>query len=135
MQYWSDATWQTNLADGCTSLTLADQIALRNDQAGPVTGTQPIALGGGSTELITNTADPVVIAGGLAVLGFAAPGAGNTGWVDTTALLDGTLPWQRHDWDDLDGAGDGPYDALPVGRVTFGIFSGNPAWIHFRRLQ
>jgi hypothetical protein len=134
-QFWNDATWQTNLADGCTVLTLAGEVSLGNDQDGPVIGTQPIAVGGGSTELTSNTADPVTLVGGVAALGFTPPGEGNTGWVDTTLTLDADLPWLRHDWDDVDGADDGPYDAPPAARVTFGIFTGNQGWIHFRRVQ
>lgn len=134
-QFWSNATWQTNVADDCTTLTLGGEVSMDNDQDGPVPGTAPIQVGSGSTELTTDTTDPLALVSGVAVLGFAAPGEGNTGWVDTTLTLDAALPWLRDDWDDVDGASDGPYDGLPVGRATFGIFTGNPAWIHFRRVQ
>ncbi len=134
-EYWSSSTWQPHADDSCTSLALATGVRLDNDQGGPVDGTQPIPVGGGSTDLTTNTPDPVNLAGGEAVLTFAETGDGNTGWVDTTLTLDAGLPWLRHDWDDADGGGDGPYDDLPVGRVTFGIHSGNSNWIHFRRTQ
>lgn len=136
-EYWLNDTWQTHTADGCTQLALATEVQLANDDDpdSPVTGDQPIDVGGGTTDLVTNTPDPATLVGGEAVLTFAAPGAGNTGWVDTTATLGANLPWLRHDWDDADGAGDGPYDDLPMGRVTFGVYSGNPDWIHFRRTQ
>lgn len=134
-EYWSNSTWQPHADDSCTSLALATGVQLDNDQGGPVDGTQSIPVGGGSTDLTTNTPDPVNLAGGEAVLTFEETGDGNTGWVDTTLTLDAGLPWLRHDWDDADGGGDGPYDDLPVGRVTFGIYSGNSNWIHFRRTQ
>lgn len=134
-EYWNADTWQTHTADDCTALTLAGEVQLNNDQGGPVDGTQPIPVGGGNTDLTTNTPDPLPLASGAAVMTFAAPGEANTGWVDTTLTLGADLPWLRHDWDDADGAGDGPYDDLPTGRVTFGIHSGNTNWIHFRRTQ
>lgn len=136
-EYWNNGTWQTNGDDDCTSLALASEVQLANndDPDSPVSGDQQIDVGGGTTDLTTNTADPVDLVAGEAVLTFAETGDGNTGWVDTTLTLDANFPWLRHDWDDVDGAGDGPYDDLPAGRVTFGIFSGDPNWIHFRRTQ
>ncbi|MDZ7829075.1 MAG: DUF6701 domain-containing protein [Halofilum sp. (in: g-proteobacteria)] len=133
-EIWSNGTWQTHADDDCTSLALASEVQLDNG-ATTVSGDQSIAVGGGSTDLATNTVDPVDLVGGRAVLTFAAPGAGNTGFVDTTLTLLANVPWLRGDWDDDDGAGDGPFDDNPEGRVTFGIFSGDPNWIHFRRAQ
>jgi len=133
-EVWNSGTWQTHVADDCTSLALASEVQLDNG-ATTVAGDQAIAVGGGTTDLATNTADPVVLAGGQGVLTFATPGAGNTGFVDTTLTLVSNLPWLQGDWDDADGLDDGPFDDNPSGRVTFGIFSGAPNWIHFRRAQ
>ncbi|MDX1609971.1 MAG: DUF6701 domain-containing protein [Halofilum sp. (in: g-proteobacteria)] len=129
-EYWLDDTWQTNADDDCTTLALASEVQLANndDPDSPVAGDQPIDVDGGTTGL--TTADPVQLAGGQAALTFAAPGSGNTGWVDTTLTLTANRPWLRHDWDE-----DGSHDDLPAGRVTFGIYAGNPNWIHFRRTQ
>lgn len=135
-EYWNDGTWQLHGDDGCTQLALAGEVELANDDDpdSPVAGDQPIDVADGTTDLTSNTTDPVELAAGEAVLTFAETGAGNTGWVDTTLTLDADLPWLRHDWDDADGGGDGPYDDLPTGRVTFGIYGGNDAWIHLRRV-
>ncbi len=136
-EYWNNGTWQTNGDDDCTSLALASEVELANndDPDSPVTGDQPIDVGAGTTDLITNTADPLGLVAGRVDLTFAETDEGNTGFVDTTLTLDPNLPWLRHDWDDADGAGDGPFDDDPSARVTFGIFSGDPNWIHFRRAQ
>jgi MSHA biogenesis protein MshQ len=133
-EIWNNGTWQTHADDDCTSLVLASEVQLDNGST-TVAGDQSIAVGGGTTDLVSNTPDPVDLAGGQAVLTFAAPGGGNTGFVDTTLTLGSNLPWLQGDWDDSDGAADGPFDDDPTARVTFGIFSGNPNWIHFRRAQ
>jgi len=133
-EVWNNGTWQTHADDDCTTLVLADEVQLDNGGT-TVSGDQSIAVGGGTTDLVSNTPDPVALAGGRATLTFAAPGSGNTGFVDTTLRLGATLPWLQGDWDDADGAEDGPFDDDPTARVTFGIFSGNPNWIHLRRVR
>jgi len=133
-EIWNNGTWQTHADDDCTTLVLADEVQLDNGGT-TVSGDQSIAVGGGTSDLVSNTPDPLALAGGQATLTFAAPGSGNTGFVDTTLRLGATLPWLQGDWDDADGAEDGPFDDDPTARATFGIFSGNPNWIHLRRVQ
>ncbi|MDZ7829349.1 MAG: DUF6701 domain-containing protein [Halofilum sp. (in: g-proteobacteria)] len=83
-EYWNNGTWQTHVADDCTSLALASEVQLDNG-ATTVTGDQSIAVGGGTTDLASNTVDPVDLVAGRVMLTFAAPGAGNTGFADNHA--------------------------------------------------
>ncbi len=127
-EYWTGDTWNTNGLDNCTTLALASQIEFTNG-TDTVSGDQPIAVGGGQTSI---TSGDLLLSGGATTVTFAAPGAGNTGWVDLTAQLGEGSPdyfFLRGDPDD-----DGVWDTDPTGRVTFGIYGGNERRIDVRRV-
>lgn len=130
-EYWNDTTWQTNLRDDCTVLTLAGEIELANDTDpdSPVAGDQPIDVGGGTTSI---TSGDIALSDGTAVATFDAPGAGNTGWVDITGLLGAGVPALRYLRADPED--DGSWTTDPAGRVTFGIYTGSDRRIDLRRV-
>lgn len=139
-EYWNSGTWQTHVADDCTSFNLTDGVNLRNpDTASNTwqTGDTTMTVGGGTSDASLPT-DPVTLTAGGTTIAFSAPGENNTGFIDVRLPLDDAavgLDYLRGDWDDDDGAGDGPFDDYPAARATFGIYSGNPNWIHLRRTQ
>ncbi|MDZ7788250.1 MAG: DUF6701 domain-containing protein [Halofilum sp. (in: g-proteobacteria)] len=126
--------WVVNADDdGCTGFTLAapgNEVQLANDDDGdsPVAGDEPIDVAGGTTSI--EETGPVPLGAGTAILTFEAPGADNTGWVDTTVLLVGA----EHPYLAIDDNGDGIWDADPTGRVTFGIYTGPSGRILLREI-
>lgn len=141
-EYWSaNQAWETNVLDSETALTLATEVDLTNEVGAegtftPVDGDQPIALAdapnGGDTQI--DSTDPVMLAGGEAQFEFAAPGtAGQTGWAAALPQLLSEHPFLQYDWDTDGIAPDDVLDDNPRARVTFGIFTGDSDWIHFRR--
>lgn len=131
-EYWNATTWQTNLRDDCTGLTLADEVELANDDDpdSPVAGNLEIDVGDGTTRI---TSGDITLTDGTAAATFEAPGAGNTGWVDVTALLGAGAP--AHPYLRGDPEDDGSWTTDPVGRVTFGIYGGNDRRIDVRRVR
>jgi MSHA biogenesis protein MshQ len=87
-----------------------------------------IDVAGGTTSI--EETGPVPLGAGTATLTFEAPGADNTGWVDTTVLLVGA----EHPYLAIDDNGDGIWDADPTGRVTFGIYTGPSGRILLREI-
>jgi len=126
--------WVVNADDdGCTALMLAapgNEVQLANDDDGdsPVAGDALIDVAGGTTSI--EETGPVPLGAGTATLTFEAPGADNTGWVDTTVLLVGA----EHPYLAIDDNGDGIWDADPTGRVTFGIYTGPSGRILLREI-
>jgi len=128
-EYWakggsdSDGNWEVNDKDNDIALTLASEIDLTNE-ANTVAGDQSIDLAdapnGGSTKI--NTASPVEISAGEAVLEFEAPGEDDTGWVTATPQLSAKHPYLQYDWPD--DKGDVLLDDNPSARATFGIYTG-----------
>jgi len=126
-EYWSGDTWQTNSLDECTELTLSNEVQL-DSETDSSSGDNPITVDSDTTE-ITN--GPISLSSGTAVAEFQQMTEGNTGWVDTTAILGSQdHPYLRTDPDD-----DDVWDTDPTGRVTFGVFRGNSNWIHLRRVR
>lgn len=127
-EFFQSGAFVANPGDGCTAFSLASHIRLSNPEtAGGAAqpGTATMTLGGGSTAVTSG--DPA-LAAGLAGLGFSAPGAGNTGFVDVRVDLGAALtPWLAYDWD-----GDGEHDDDPLGRASFGLFPGQLPFIYIR---
>ena len=71
------------------------------------------------------------LVGGDGGLTLAAPGEGNDGYLDLSADLS-LYDWLQYDWDNSDGANNGPYDDNPSCRATFGIYKGSPRLIYQR---
>ncbi len=131
-EYWDGTSFVTAADDACTVVALASDLDLANPEtAGGAAqpGTATMTLGAGTTAIASGDAH---FAAGAAGLTFAAPGTGNTGYVDLTVKLGTALPWLRYDWENADGAGDGPHDGDPSGRVTFGISAGRAPVIYTR---
>ncbi|HSR62364.1 MAG TPA: DUF6701 domain-containing protein [Gammaproteobacteria bacterium] len=133
----------TNTDDGCTSVAATD-LSLSSAFEGPETDGDVVITSGGTCPgpgngCTTATLGNEPFVEGDGALEFSAPGAGNTGSADITIDLS-TVPlgthanmnWLRYDWDDDDGAGDGPYDDDPDGRATFGIYQGPSEYIYIR---
>ncbi|MDX1625229.1 MAG: LamG domain-containing protein [Wenzhouxiangellaceae bacterium] len=112
-----DSTWQPNVDDDCTALSLADEVGLVSSGGDDADGTATVSVGGGTTSI--QEADPVTLAAGEAGFTFSAPGA--VGWVDLTLLLGDRWPFLRDDLDD-----DGGHDDDPQARAAFGLFDGDP---------
>ncbi len=120
IEYWDDPdadtvfTFNTHTADACTGFLPGD-FALSN-YAGNLDPGETAVTG-------------VVLAAGSGAVTLsppAVPGSPNDGSVDLT----GTVPAHlRFDWD-----GDTLHDDDPVGRATFGIFSGPGTRIYLREL-
>jgi len=133
----------TNTDDGCTSITATD-LSLTSSIEGPETDGDVVITAGGSCPgpgngCTTATVGNIPFVGGDGALQFSAPGADNIGHADITIDLSAVplaphpdMTWLRYDWDDDDGAGDGPYDDDPDGRVTFGIYQGPSDYIYIR---
>jgi len=138
-EFWTGSTWEINGDDSETAVTLgtsANEIHMANneDPDSPVDGDGTIDVDSGTTAI--DETSPVSLTSGELQLTFAAPGEGNTGWVDTTALLEGQdHPYLRTDAETDTEDEDGVWDTDPSGRVTFGIFQGNDNWIHIRRVR
>jgi MSHA biogenesis protein MshQ len=154
-EYWAkadtdaDAGWRVNSDDSETTLDLAAQVDVTNDDT-TKSGTSDIALAdarnGGATELATNTADPVELVDGQANLIFAAPGENNTGWAAAIGKPrpvcesdpDCDLPIERrylqYDWETDGDPSDGQVDDDPRGRATFGIFTGPASRVLLREI-
>jgi len=143
-EFWTGDTWQVNGADSATALTLGgsgNEVQLENKAGNTEPGDSDIVVDTtfsedsdddrdepGETKI--DNAGPVSLNSGQTTLTFLAPESGNTGWVNTTALLGSQdHPYLRTDPDD-----DGDYTD-PTGRVTFGIYRGNSNWIHLRRVR
>jgi len=129
-QYFLNNTsgFVANLADGCSAIALTG-VSLTS-AVETVTADNAVRVKGAVTTLATIANNPLV-AGDAGFL-FSAPGAGGDGYVDITPLLDPlnlNMSWLRFDWD-----GDGIHDNDPTGRANFGIYSGSPRQIYWRRL-
>lgn len=128
--YGSNGYYQLNTEDSCTALSVGSDLQLRNPQTASgawQSGTATMTIGNGSTA-ITSTS-PVNFSKGQASLLFSAPGGNNTGYVDVQTLLGIDLPWLLSDW-----YGDTTFSSNPKGRVTFGIYQGNPKDIYIREI-
>ncbi len=129
-QYYLSATsgFVTNTADTCTLLALT---GIRLTSAvETVTADNAIRVKGGVTTQAAIANSPLVA--GDAGFSLTAPGVGGDGYVDITPLLDPAnldMGWLRYDWD-----GDTVHDNDPTGRANFGVFSGSPRHIYWRRL-
>lgn len=142
-QYYDGTTFQTNTLDSCTSVTLSFGSFTGNLAVNETCVLESMIAPGLSGE---GCALPTAIPGdqfaeppvsGDFNLNLQAPGLTNDGSVDTTIDLSPAgddLPWLQYDWDDLDGAGDGPYDDNPTGRATFGIYRGNDRIINWQEI-
>ena len=112
-EYFDGASFRKNTLDTCTVLAAANLL---------LTGSPP----GLSVPVVVNTP---ATAGDID-LSFPSPGAGNDGFVDTTADLNSaSLLWLRYDWD-----ADGEFDNDPGARATFGIFEGDPVQIYIQEI-
>jgi MSHA biogenesis protein MshQ len=130
-EYWNGNSWVNNVADQCsTGITVT---------AAQVTG--PIArlcawdtgVGNGSSSLGCSVAGasvnkfsqpPLATNGGNFNLNFKAPGIGNTGSMDITAIVPSYL---NFNWK---GVG----NTNPTARATFGIYKGNSHIIYIREV-
>jgi MSHA biogenesis protein MshQ len=116
-EYWNGIGFIANTSDSCTAIAAGNLVLT------------PSPAGLSTTASIAN--NPLVA--GNAGLVLSAPGAGNRGTVDVRPNLGSggaLVPWLRYDWP-ADGL-DGMFDDDPIGRATFGIFSGDDPTI-FRR--
>ena len=110
-EYFNGSDFVTNSADSSTPVS---SITL-------ISGTTTFSPSFSSTTLV----------GGDGGLALAAPGEGNDGYLDLTTDLS-LLNWLQYDWDNSDGANNGPYDDNPSCRATFGIYKGSPRLIYQR---
>lgn len=144
VEYWTASGWAVNVEDGDTELSIAAEVALTNERGTnsdvtKVPGNLEIELAdapnGGTTQI--EEPDGAITmgetAGGEAVLTFAAPGPGNTGWAAAIPRLESEHPYLRYDWATDDNQ-DQVLDDDPRARATFGIYGGDDAWIHLRRV-
>ncbi|KAA3628792.1 MAG: hypothetical protein DWQ09_07115 [Proteobacteria bacterium] len=121
IEYWEDIdptpatvySFVTHTADTCTSLVAGDF------SLPPLSFTGNLGVG-------DTTVTGVTLAAGSGFVTLAAPGSGNDGGVDVVGNTPGHLDY---DWD-----GDGNHDNDPVGRATFGIYSGPPRRIYLREV-
>lgn len=128
-EYFNGTGFIANGDDGCTSLDLAGQFQLSNeDTAGgaPQPGNAVMSLDAGTT---SGSLDYVPMLGGRSGLRFSAPGSGNTGRVNVDLNL-ASQPWLRFDWDG-DGAHD---DDPPAAQANFGIYRGSDKVIYIREV-
>ena len=132
-EYWSGNTWKVNRLDDCTEVTLPAEVELLNNAGTTKNGDEPIAVDSGMTDI--SEPSPVSLSSGTLDFTFSEPRAENTGWVETTILLDDTggapneHPYLRTYDDDT-----GDWTANPTGRVTFGIFAGEREHIYLREV-
>lgn len=120
-QYYDAAAggFRTLTLDNCTTMSATNFGVISN----------PNSL---STSILSIGAASMVNGGNTVTL--KAPGAGNTGYVDIQAFLKtgesntANLPWLLYDWP-YNGSTGNPADD-PIGRVTFGVYQGNPKQIY-----
>jgi Family of unknown function (DUF6701)/Bacterial Ig-like domain (group 1)/Domain of unknown function DUF11 len=123
-QYYAGANgFITNIADSCTSVSLA-AITLTS-AVETRTADTPIKVKNGVTTQAALAHSP--FSSGDAGFSFSAPGVGGDGYVDVNA--DAATPsWLKFDWDNNATTP----DTGPTGRVTFGIYRGSPRNIYLR---
>jgi len=63
----------------------------------------------------------------------AAPGEGERGWIEVASALGSDHGHLLVD-DNDDGGNDGPYNADPAARITFGVFAGEQQPIYLREV-
>lgn len=140
IETWRGTNWATEIIDGCTSLALDTDVALDGNGAGTSPGDTSVTLndsgGTGMTEIVNDALDvssgTIEFANGTAAVRYAAPGAGERGWIGAATVL-GTNHHLLVD-DNGDGGNDGPYNANPSARVTFGVFAGESENIYLREV-
>lgn len=127
-EYFNGNSFVKNVADNCTALNLSSQLSLSN----PETAGGAAQAGNASMTVGTGVSLAVLpdatLAAGDADLSFAAPGSGNTGYIDIAADFT-ALPWLLFDWDH-----NGSHDNSPSARATFGIYQGNGKQIYRREV-
>ena len=112
-EYWNGFNFQKNTLDTCTTIATANL----SSTASPAGLSSPVVVNSPASAGDVNYS-------------YAAPGAGNTGFVDTTTDLNAAAHlWLRYDWD-----ADGDFDDDPSARATFGIFEGNPVQIYIQQI-
>ena len=50
-------------------------------------------------------------------------------------MYDNAPTWLLFDWENTDGANDGPYDDNPSGVATFGVYRGNDRVVSLREIS
>ena len=144
IEYWQGGNWATNTADGCTSLGLDGDVDLIGDggtSPGDATVTLRDSGGTGDTSI---TSGDLGFTSGTATVVYDEPGKDERGWIGVATDLgtdhdhlliddnDNTGP--DSDGDDTKTDNDGPYDADPSARVTFGIYAGEQERIYLREV-
>ncbi|MFL6650456.1 MAG: DUF6701 domain-containing protein [Sulfurifustaceae bacterium] len=136
VQYYRSDTdgFVTNTADNCTAGValafssyqgnLASGETCVQDSGVPGSSGQGCATAGPLAERFRQS--PAAGFNGNFNLYLKAPGGGNDGSVVIGTNL-AALSWLRYDWD-----GNGVPDNDPSGRVTFGVYRGNPRHIYLR---
>lgn len=132
VQYYLSGTdeFVVNTDDDCTALTLSLSNYQGNLNALPVETCVQDSGSPGLSGVGCAAAAPVSrqflepAVDGAFNLFLQAPGFGNDGSVDISAVADA---WLLYDWD-----GDGVYDNSPSGRATFGLFKGSRRQIYRR---
>jgi hypothetical protein len=137
-EYYDGTNFIKNMADNCTSFTLANDFSISDPaelNCSLTTNTSPVTIGSTgqvkavmTNTTVTNGETEITISDDVDVT--KGPGVGNTGYVEITSNLLTNLPWLRFKWDKTGSA----YDDCPSARATFGIFKGNSKQIYFREV-
>jgi hypothetical protein len=129
-EYWDGNSWVKNIADQCTTgITLSEAVVTgpivtlcAYDTGAPGSSNLGCSVAGTSANKFRQP--PLVTNGGDFNLNFKAPGSGNIGAMDITALVPDYLKFK---WN-------GVTDEYPTARATFGIYKGNSKFIYMREL-
>jgi MSHA biogenesis protein MshQ len=131
-QWWNGARFETNNADSCTQIGVAD---ISFDGSSLLSNpSRSVSVGGGTTTGNFDSftpADSFAMNSGTAGLIFTAPGTGNIGRFDVDIVLS-NYPWLRFDWNQNgDHSDDGD---LPSIEVSFGSYRGHDRVIYWREV-